>query len=84
MAPLAKAPKTIEAEFVFPYLAHAPMEPLNCTVDFDGQAATLWMGSQMPGLDGMAAAAALGLKPGGTVRDAVTLLAEAIEKDRHA
>lgn len=29
-------------------------------------------------------AAALGLKPGGTVRDAVTLLAEAIEKDRHA
>ena len=63
MAPLDKAPKTIEAEFVFPYLAHAPMEPLNCTVDFDGQAATLWMGSQMPGLDGMAAAAALGLKP---------------------
>ncbi len=63
MAPLAKAPKTIEAEFVFPYLAHAPMEPLNCTVDFDGQAATLWMGSQMPGLDGMAAAATLGLKP---------------------
>jgi len=63
MAPLAQAPKTIEAEFVFPYLAHAPMEPLNCTVDFDGKAATLWMGSQMPGLDGMAAAAALGLKP---------------------
>lgn len=63
MAQLAKAPKTIEAEFVFPYLAHAPMEPLNCTVDFDGKAATLWMGSQMPGLDGMAAAGALGLKP---------------------
>jgi isoquinoline 1-oxidoreductase beta subunit len=39
MAPLAKAPKRIDAEFVFPYLAHAPMEPLNCTVELaDGQA----------------------------------------------
>ncbi len=63
MAPLANAPKKIEAEFVFPYLAHAPMEPLNCTVDYNGQSATLWVGSQMPGLDGMAAAGALGLKP---------------------
>ena len=32
MAPLATAPRQLEAEFVFPYLAHAPMEPLNCTV----------------------------------------------------
>jgi isoquinoline 1-oxidoreductase beta subunit len=63
MAPLAKAPKKIEAEFVFPYLAHAPMEPLNCTVALTEQGATLWVGSQMPGLDGMAAARTLGLKP---------------------
>ena len=63
MAPLAQASKTIEAEFVFPYLAHAPMEPLNCTVEFTAQGATLWVGSQMPGLDGMAAARTLGLKP---------------------
>ena len=32
MAPLATAPRQLEAEFVFPYLAHAAMEPLNCTV----------------------------------------------------
>lgn len=32
MAPLANAPRTINAEFSFPYLAHAPMAPLNCTV----------------------------------------------------
>ncbi len=63
MAPLASAPKRIEAEFSFPYLAHAPMEPLNCTVELGEQGATLWMGSQMAGLDGMAAAQALGLKP---------------------
>ena len=63
MAPLASAPRKIEAEFVFPYLAHAPMEPLNCTVELSEQGATLWVGSQMAGLDGMAAARTLGLKP---------------------
>ena len=63
MAPLATAPKRIEAEFVFPYLAHSPMEPLNCTVELSDAGATLWVGSQMPGLDGVAAAKVLGLKP---------------------
>ncbi|MEK8034612.1 xanthine dehydrogenase family protein molybdopterin-binding subunit [Ideonella sp. DXS29W] len=60
---LKDAPKRIEAEFVFPYLAHAPMEPLNCTVQLKGGQAELWMGSQMPGLDGMAAAQVLGVPP---------------------
>lgn len=63
MAPLANAPQTITAEFTFPYLAHAPMEPLNCTVQISAAGAELWVGSQMPGLDGMAAAGVLGLKP---------------------
>lgn len=63
MAPLASAPRRIEAEFVFPYLAHAPMEPLNCTVHVRAEGAELWVGTQMPGLDGMAAARVLGLKP---------------------
>jgi len=63
MAPLDNAPKKIEAEFVFPYLAHAPMEPLNCTVRLSDRGAELWVGSQMPGLDGMAAAGVFGLKP---------------------
>jgi isoquinoline 1-oxidoreductase beta subunit len=60
---LNNAPQRIEAEFVFPYLAHAPMEPLNCTVQVKGDQAELWLGSQMPGLDGMAAAKVLGLPP---------------------
>ncbi len=60
---LAGAPNRISAEYVFPYLAHAPMEPLNCTVAFDGAKAELWMGTQMPGLDAGAAAQVLGVKP---------------------
>jgi isoquinoline 1-oxidoreductase beta subunit len=60
---LANAPQTIEAEFQFPYLAHAPMEPLNCTVRLQDGQAELWVGSQMPGLDGMAASKVLGVPP---------------------
>jgi isoquinoline 1-oxidoreductase beta subunit len=63
VAALATAPLKIDAEFVFPYLAHAPMEPLNCSVQIKPDGAELWVGTQMPGLDGMAAAQALGLKP---------------------
>ena len=58
---LAAAPKKISAEFVFPYLAHAPMEPLNCTVNLTGDKAELWLGTQMPGLDAAAAARVLGV-----------------------
>ena len=67
VGPLATAPKKISAEFVFPYLAHAPMEPLNCTVQLSGQGADaraeLWLGTQMPGLDAVAAAKMLGVAP---------------------
>jgi len=60
---LDKAPHQISAEFIFPYLAHAPMEPLNCTVRVEAGQAELWVGTQMPGLDGLAAATVLGLPP---------------------
>ncbi|CAM3762413.1 xanthine dehydrogenase family protein molybdopterin-binding subunit [Polaromonas hydrogenivorans] len=63
MAPLATAPRQLQAEFVFPYLAHAAMEPLNCTVQLSEGRAELWTGSQCPGLDAAAAARVLGLKP---------------------
>ncbi|MDM0057941.1 xanthine dehydrogenase family protein molybdopterin-binding subunit [Variovorax fucosicus] len=63
MAPLATAPKQLEAEFVFPYLAHAPMEPINCTVRLTDGRAELWVGTQCAGLDAAAAARVLGLKP---------------------
>jgi isoquinoline 1-oxidoreductase beta subunit len=60
---LADAPHKISAEFVFPYLAHAPMEPLNCTVQLTGRGkdaqVKLWVGTQMPGLETAAAARVL-------------------------
>lgn len=62
VAPLAIAPHRIDAEFVFPYLAHAAMEPLNCTVHFRGDCADVWTGSQMPGLDAAMAAKVLELR----------------------
>ena len=58
-----KAPHRIDAELLFPYLAHAPMEPLNCTVRLNAGSAELWVGTQCAGLDAAAAAKALGLKP---------------------
>ncbi|MFA8388215.1 MAG: molybdopterin cofactor-binding domain-containing protein [Pelagibaca sp.] len=61
-AKLAQAEQVIEAEYVFPYLAHAPMEPLDMTVLYDGQSATFWGGSQIQTLDHGTAAAVLGLE----------------------
>ena len=59
----AKASKTLEAEYSLPYLAHSPMEPLNCTVKISKDACEIWTGTQMPGTDQQAAAKILGLKP---------------------
>jgi isoquinoline 1-oxidoreductase beta subunit len=60
---LATASRKISAVYEFPYLAHAPMEPLNCTVDLRDDACTLWVGSQFQTVDQAAAAATAGLKP---------------------
>ncbi|MET0334736.1 MAG: xanthine dehydrogenase family protein molybdopterin-binding subunit [Rhizobacter sp.] len=60
---IASAPKKIEATFSFPYLAHAPMEPLNCLIDFDGRTCKVSVGSQFQTIDQAAVATVLGLKP---------------------
>ena len=53
----------IIAEYEFPYLAHTPMEPLNATVQFNGDRAEAWVPSQFQTMDQMAIAEVLGLKP---------------------
>jgi len=60
---LAGAPMKISAEYEFPYLAHAPMEPLNATFELKGDRATVWAGTQFQTIDQMAIAQTLGLKP---------------------
>lgn len=62
-AALAGAPRKLVAEYVFPYLNHAQLEPLACTVDLQPEACTLYFASQMPGVDAGAVAATTGLKP---------------------
>jgi isoquinoline 1-oxidoreductase beta subunit len=61
---LASAPKKISAVYEFPYLAHAPMEPINCLVDLGADHCTVWAGVQFQTFDLGAIATATGLKPG--------------------
>jgi isoquinoline 1-oxidoreductase beta subunit len=49
--PKGEAPaggKLVEAAFVTPMLAHAPMEPLNATVHVTPERCEIWTGSQVP------------------------------------
>jgi isoquinoline 1-oxidoreductase subunit beta len=52
-----------EATFEFPLLAHAAMEPMNCTVHVHDGACEVWVGTQVPGLAQGAAAQVLGIIP---------------------
>jgi isoquinoline 1-oxidoreductase beta subunit len=62
-AALAGAERVIEAEFVFPYLAHAPMEPLDGFLWWDGNKALARFGSQLQTVEHQTIAGVLGLKP---------------------
>ncbi len=62
-AGLKGSEKTFEAEYIFPFLAHAPMEPLNCVIEASDSDAEIWTGSQMPTVDQLTAAQVLGVRP---------------------
>ncbi|MCB5200820.1 molybdopterin-dependent oxidoreductase [Loktanella sp. TSTF-M6] len=57
------AAQTVEMEFRFPYLAHAPLEPLDAVVEVKDGSATAWGGWQFPGFDNQSVAGALGMDP---------------------
>jgi isoquinoline 1-oxidoreductase subunit beta len=46
---LATASRTVDATYEAPFLAHATMEPMNCTVRVSKDGAELWTGTQVPG-----------------------------------
>jgi len=58
-----QAARIIEARYEVPYLAHAPMEPLNCVVQLREGGCELWNGEQNHTLDQLSVAQLLGLKP---------------------
>jgi isoquinoline 1-oxidoreductase subunit beta len=61
-AALKGASKTLKAQYSAPYLAHAPLEPMNCTVEFKNGKATVWAGTQVPDFARNACAKALGIE----------------------
>ncbi|MDF3833101.1 xanthine dehydrogenase family protein molybdopterin-binding subunit [Cupriavidus basilensis] len=60
-AALSTAARTVVAEYHAPYLAHAALEPANCTVRLKDGAATVWASTQVPRIARDQAARALGI-----------------------
>jgi isoquinoline 1-oxidoreductase beta subunit len=61
---IASAAKVLEAEFEFPYLAHAAMEPMNGTIakNPDGTV-EVWAGCQLQTIEQATVAAVMGVSP---------------------
>jgi isoquinoline 1-oxidoreductase beta subunit len=62
-AAMAGAAQTVEADFVLPFLAHAPMEPLNCVIEPTEGGVRVHDGCQFPSITKPTVAAILGLNP---------------------
>ncbi len=64
MSVLHAAKKTLEAEYEVPYLAHACMEPMNCTAHVRADSCDVWAPTQAQTATQQAAARATGLSAG--------------------
>ena len=58
---MASAVKTVEAIYQLPFLAHATMEPMNCTAHVRNDGCEVWVGTQVATRARAAAAAVTGL-----------------------
>ena len=59
----AAGARTLEAVYQQPLMAHAAMEPMNCTVRLSSDRCEIWTGTQVPTLVQAAAAREAGMKP---------------------
>jgi isoquinoline 1-oxidoreductase beta subunit len=60
---LQAAVKSVSASYEFPYLTHAPMEPLDAVVRLDANGCEIWAGDQFQTIDQANAAVTAGMKP---------------------
>ena len=60
---LGPAARSVQAEYRVPYLAHAALEPLNCTAHLRGDECELWVGTQNPAGALATAVRMTGLRP---------------------
>ncbi|MEX2488447.1 MAG: xanthine dehydrogenase family protein molybdopterin-binding subunit [Pseudomonadales bacterium] len=60
---MEQANNSIESDYIVPYLAHACMEPLNCTVHIQDDRVDVWTGTQNPESALAAAADVAGVAP---------------------
>jgi isoquinoline 1-oxidoreductase beta subunit len=60
---MASAATKVEAAYQLPFLAHAALEPMNCTVDLRQDSCEVWVGTQVLSRAQAAAAQTAGLPP---------------------
>ena len=62
-APLPEGAKTVEATYHYPFLAHATLEPQNCTALFKNGVMEMWTPTQIPASGQGLVTRGLGLQP---------------------